>query len=152
MSKQKPKVVDLDADDLGEAETATLVADQNPKNKVEKAVLAGESVEDIAKANENADDPDARRQTDLEIAKLEEKQRMMTMENRGDAPVVTPQRTGKGWVKVNMYETIVPAPTVGTFSVTQELGIPSMLARQTYSVPKDVADVLVDARKAGRVD
>lgn len=54
----------------------------------------------------------------------------------------------KDLVIVTMHETISPAPRIGTFDCRHRLGVPELLARKPYRVPKFVAEVLVDAGKA----
>lgn len=51
-------------------------------------------------------------------------------------------------VLVTMYETISPAPRVGTFNIPLQLGIAKLEERKNYRLPKFVAEVLVDAKKA----
>lgn len=51
-------------------------------------------------------------------------------------------------VLVTMYETIDPAPRVGTFNIQLQLGIAKLEERKNYRLPKFVAEVLVDAKKA----
>lgn len=54
----------------------------------------------------------------------------------------------KDEVLVTMYETIDPAPRIGTYNIQQIHGIKALIARKNYRFPKYVAEVLVDAKKA----
>jgi len=51
-------------------------------------------------------------------------------------------------VLVTMYETVDPAPRVGTFNIQLMLGLRKLEERKNYRLPKFVAEVLVDAKKA----
>lgn len=51
-------------------------------------------------------------------------------------------------VLITMYETISPAPRVGTFNIQLMLGLSQLEERKNYRLPKFVAEVLVDAKKA----
>lgn len=72
---------------------------------------------------------------------------------RSKSPVAVPrvdvsQVDREEEVLVTMYETIEPAPRVGTFSIPLQLGIAKLEGRKNYRLPKFVAEVLVDAKKA----
>lgn len=54
----------------------------------------------------------------------------------------------KDEVLITMYETIDPAPRIGTFNMQQLLGISKLVEKKNYRLPKYVAEVLVDAKKA----
>lgn len=151
MSETKKKKEPIEIPGEGELVDAAHITRPYPKNKVEKAVLGGEkSLEEVSKENESETDPEKAKQTAAEIQHLE---RQVAPPEVGDEDLPEAERKEKaGYVRVNMYETIEPAPTVGHFNVGRELGISRLQARETYSLPKNVADVLVDARKASRVD
>jgi hypothetical protein len=153
MADKKKKIVEVDAED---EEHLTQGQSTAPQNKVEKAVIregpehADKTLKKIREENVEEEDPEVRRQTDLEVEKHIEK--VESMEEPDENLPEAEKKKRAGYVKINMYETITPAPVIGGFRVGHELGISSMQARATYSVPKNVADVLVDSRKAGRVD
>lgn len=61
---------------------------------------------------------------------------------------VSPKAKQSGWVEVSMHEEISPAPVIGKFSFAIDMSITKLEKHKTYRVPKDVADVLVDRKKA----
>jgi hypothetical protein len=71
------------------------------------------------------------------------------------APEVAPERAiaevsqkpTEGHIRVTMLETI-NCPTVGHWDGARVLKIREMRARESYTIPRDVAYVLFDARKA----
>lgn len=54
-------------------------------------------------------------------------------------------------VKIVAHQTINPAPTVGTVNLVRDFGIEKLVERETYNIPRCVAEVLVDRRKASIV-
>jgi hypothetical protein len=148
MADKKKKIVDIDPE---AEENLTQGQATAPQNKVEKAIIRGAKVDDIVKENAEEEDPDVRGQTDLEVARHIEK--VKSMEEQPEEELPEAERTKRaGYRKINMYETISPAPVVGKFRVGHEIGVSHLKERETYSLPKEVCDVLVDARKAGYVD
>lgn len=53
----------------------------------------------------------------------------------------------EGWVEFTCYETVDPAPTIGDFSFNRDLSVVVLEAKKTYTIPRRVAEVLVDKKK-----
>lgn len=51
-------------------------------------------------------------------------------------------------VRVTMFKTVQPAPTVGRVSLVRDFGLEQLTERESYSIPRCVALVLVDRRAA----
>ena len=74
-------------------------------------------------------------------------------ENRSaEIPTVEVRTDGKDFVAVTMFETIDPCPTIGSWNGVHELGVRTMDKNKSYRVPRHVADVLVDAKKATTIE
>jgi hypothetical protein len=65
-----------------------------------------------------------------------------------EARVDVSEVDAKDEVLITMFETIEPAPRIGTYNIPALHGINKLVARKNYRFPKFVAEVLVDAKKA----
>lgn len=68
------------------------------------------------------------------------------------ADVVTIKSAGDDLVAVTVFERIQPPPIVGTFNVGKELGLTELEPKKGYKLPRRVAEVLVDAKKAAIIE
>ena len=66
--------------------------------------------------------------------------------------VVSVKKDKDGWQKVVMLETIDPPPKVGRFDVADLLGVARLSAKAVYLLPPQVAEVLIDRKKASAVN
>lgn len=65
--------------------------------------------------------------------------------------VVSAKKDKDGWVRIVMLETIDPPPKVGRFDVADLLNVARLSAKAVYLLPPQVAEVLIDRKKASAV-
>jgi hypothetical protein len=53
----------------------------------------------------------------------------------------------EGWVEFVCQEVVDPSPTIGSFSFSRDLSVIILEKSKTYTVPRFVAEVLVDKKK-----
>ena len=65
--------------------------------------------------------------------------------------VVSAKKDKDGWVRIVMLETIDPPPKIGRFDVADLLNVTRLSAKAVYLLPPQVAEVLIDRKKASAV-
>lgn len=65
---------------------------------------------------------------------------------------VSAKKSRTDLVTITVYEDIEPPPRIGDWDGKHELGITKMKAKNSYKVPRNVAEVIADAKKGTIVD
>jgi hypothetical protein len=65
-----------------------------------------------------------------------------------DVPEISVKKTGDDLVVIVVTKEIEPPPIIGHYRMGYELGVTKLIPQHPYKVPRRVAEVMVDAKKA----